>query len=480
MTKRAKFLVDNLDLPAATGVADARWEHFQLHMLRDDSPFRIECKSRQIAFSWTSAAEAVANALLDQQDSIFVSINLEEAKEKIRYARQIYEVLAQKVVGLPKIVRDSQLNVEFSNHARLTSWPGRPPRGRAKSNVYLDEFAHVLYDDAIYTAALPIISKGGKLRVGSSPLGASGRFWEIDTQALMPYPGYTRKRTPWWETFAFSANVPRAIKEAPHMTTADRVAAFGLPRIRLLFENMYEEDFQQEYEAMYVDETVAFISWDELKTVQDDKHTCLRVRMRKQFDGAALEAAIKEVLQKCPETSFVFGMDIGRTRNTTELFVLGLGKSQMRPLRLVVSMSDTDFTMQEEAIAMVLSMMNIKLGMIDKTGLGMQLAEAATKKYPGVVFGIMFTSKTKTILATNAKKAVQLKLCPLPLWRDLAYQIHSIKRRITPQKNVVFDTDENEKHHADMFWAWALGLSAAKLFALTGGGHSSVSLSTIE
>ena len=81
-------------------------------------------------------------------------------------------------------------------------------------NVYLDEYAHVRDDVKIYTAALPVISKGeGRrlLRVGSSPMGASGRFWEIFEQKLRQYPGYTRKRTPWWQVWAFCDNVAEAI-----------------------------------------------------------------------------------------------------------------------------------------------------------------------------------------------------------------------------------------------------------------------------
>ena len=52
----------------------------------------------------------------------------------------------------------------------------------------------------------------------------------------------------------------------------------------------------------------------------------------------------------------------------------------------------------------------------------------------------------------------------LPLDRELAYQIHSIKRKVTAAKNLTFDTERNEQHHADKFWAWALGI-----WALTGG-----------
>ena len=181
-TSRAAFLYDYLDLPEASGVEDARWEHFQWQHLCDDSTLRIENKSRQIAWSFLTAAEAVAMALLEGRDSVFVSINQDEATEKIRYARYVYESL--HVGGKPDIIRDSMQRLEFANGARLQSLPARPPRGRARSNVYLDEFAHAADAEEIYKAAMPIISKGGRVRIGSSPFGGDGKFWEIYTESM--------------------------------------------------------------------------------------------------------------------------------------------------------------------------------------------------------------------------------------------------------------------------------------------------------
>jgi hypothetical protein len=138
-TKRAKFLIQNLDLEAASGVDGARWEHFQLAHLNDDTILRCEAKSRQIAASFTFSAEAVANALLDNTSSLFQSINLDEAREKILYARSIYESLYMR--GLPKITQpNTTTQLGFSNGARIISSPGTPQRGKARFWVYLDEW----------------------------------------------------------------------------------------------------------------------------------------------------------------------------------------------------------------------------------------------------------------------------------------------------------------------------------------------------
>jgi phage FluMu gp28-like protein len=247
-SERRRFLVENLDLPAATGVDGAEWEAFQLRHLDDESTFRIETKSRQIAWSWLAAAESVAYAVLDRQPSMYVSINQDEATEKIRYAKQIYSAI--RLSGQPAVKRDTQTELEFTNGARLISLPGRPPRGKARFNVYLDEFAWVKLAREIYTAALPVVTKGGRLRIGSSPAGASGMFWEVAEQRLKKYPGYKRARTPWWKVAAFCVNVAMATQMAPNMPSEVRVDLFGNDRIKAIFANMILEDFQQEYECV--------------------------------------------------------------------------------------------------------------------------------------------------------------------------------------------------------------------------------------
>lgn len=463
-TLRARFLVQYLDLPAATGVDDARWEHFQLAHLNDDSTFRIEDKSRQIAWSWLAAAESVACAVLDGASSIYVSINLEEAKEKVRYARGVLENL-QAPFRLPRLTRDNELGLEFDNGARLLSLPATPPRGKARFRVYLDEFAHVQRDRQIYTGALPIISKGGVLRIGSSPLGASGVFWEVFSEKLRPYPGYRRKTTPWWEVQAFCVNVAEARRLAPAMPTAHRVDLFGNDRIQAIYANLPEEDFRQEYEGEFVDETAAWIPWEEIKAVQDEELTWRHAECKGADVSRAhevIETLARLVDQGQVEKVLAGGLDIGRTRNTTELYVVGMSTLNSYPLRLAVTLDNVEFDDQLEVVAHALRALPLVGVNIDQNGIGRNLAENLRKRFPMKARGVDFTNETKTLWATDAKMLVQQRKTPVPVDRDLAYQIHSIKRRVTPSKNLVFDTDTNEKHHADKFWAWALALALAK------------------
>lgn len=472
-TERAQFLVENLDLERATGVDDARWEHFQLAHLNDDGIFRIEDKSRQIAWSWLVAAESVANALLDGRDTIFVSINLEEAKEKIRYARRIYGCL--QIGNLPRLKTDNQLELEFDNEsrARISSHPSKPPRGRARSNIVLDEFAHVMHDKQIYTAALPVISKGGRLRIGSSPFGAGGVFWEVFSQELQAYPGYTRKTTPWWEVQAFCLNVREARKLAPAMETSARVDLFGNDRIKAIFANIPIEDFQQEFEAAFVDESTSWISLEEIRNNQVIDLQCELAGMRGTKADAvftAIEKVAEWVQAGQIEQVLAGGVDIGRTRNATEIFLVGLSTIQTYPLRLALTLDNVEFDEQEAIISKVLTLLPVMALYIDRNGIGRNLAERLEKQFPSKAVGVDFTNETKKLWATNVKMLMQQRKAPIPVNRDLSYQIRSIKRKVSPSKNLVFDTARNEKHHADKFWALALALDAAT--PATSGGFA--------
>ena len=455
-TERALFLVECLDLDAATQVENAKWEAFQIRHLNDDSVFRIEDKSRQIAWSWTVAAEAVAKAVLANESTAFVSINLEEAKEKIRYARRIYDSL--QVAGLPVLVADNVLQLEFEDDVRILSLPSRPPRGKARMNVVLDEFAHVLHDREIYTAALPIITKGGIIRIGSSPMGARGVHWEISRQELKSYPGYTRASTPWWMVASFCKD---GVKPQPgvaeDLDTAQRVERYGNERIQGIFESMLLDDFQQEYECTYVDETISFFTWETIRKNQDESLLHYVIRDPAEVGSIAREMKAR-IAAGSVEAVLAGGMDVGRKRNLTEIALVGAIR-QTTPVRLMVSLDRVEFDPQVAMIRTLLSVLPVASFLIDQNGIGMHLAE--TLSQDTCAQGVDFTNPSKALWATRLKIQMERGQVPIPPDRELAYQIHSIKKTITAAKNNVFDTEANEKHHGDKFWALALGVTAA-------------------
>lgn len=463
LTRRLQYLIEYLDLPGATNDEAARWELFQLRHFNNDSQFDIVNKSRQAGYSFTIAAEAVAEAILIKRSTfIFVSINQDEAAEKIRYAKAVMEALPLR--QRPRLIIDNTLEVEIENGSRLISHPCRPVRGKAKARVYLDEFAHYPKDREIYASAVPVTSKGGSIRIGSSPLGASGMFWEIFEQKMRTYPGYTRWNVPWWTVTALCRNVAEAKQLAGSMTTEERVQLFGTARLINIFENMVFEDFQQEYECAWVDESVAWITWDEIKRNQiDAQEGKLWNRQAKTVDEALrlIDELAEAVQFGRIEQALALGGDIGRKHDLSEFALVGKTHTADTPLRAMMSLARTPFEDQLAILNKALDRLPVTQALIDQNGIGMQLVEQLAGVHGGRVQGATFTNATKELWAVEMRVRMQKGQIPIPIDRELAYQIHSIKRLITAAKNIVFDTAANEKHHADKFWALALAVWAA-------------------
>ena len=458
---KAQFAAEFIDIEEASMISGAKWEAYQFRDLNNTSRYGLDVKSRQVGWSFTAALDAFCDSRLTPGwPYIFVSINLDEAKEKIRYLRNI--VAATDLPVRPqKFLVDSTTELEFEDHSRFISHPCKPVRGKAGARVYLDEMAHYPegLDKIIYTAAVPATTKGGGyLRIGSSPLGARGLFWEIATQSLRVWPGFTRTWIPWWVTSSLSTNVAEASHLAPYMGTEERVNKFGKDILGQIFNNMFLEDFQQEYECQWVDESSSWIPWDII--TQNQRGSLLSF----EFKGVdETMAGLDDVVEACRsgkiEGSLAGGIDVGRKHDLTEFIAVGKSSSGEFPLRLSISLDRVKYDDQQALFTRVIESLPFVEVLVDRNGIGAQLAEALEDTWKAT--GVDFTNINKELWAVKARILMQRGVAPITESRDLAYQIHSVKKQVTASKNNVFDTQRNEKHHADKFWAWALALSAA-------------------
>jgi phage FluMu gp28-like protein len=98
---------------------------------------------------------------------------------------------------------------------------------------------------------------------------------------------------------------------------------------------------------------------------------------------------------------------------------------------------------------------------IDESGLGMQLAEKVVQRYPARAEGITISAPVKSEMAHQLKIDFEGKNLEIAADRDLMLQIHSVRKSITMAGNIRLDTEHDDKHHADMFWALALARHAA-------------------
>lgn len=429
------------------------------------SRFTITTKARQTGWSFEAACDALAKSLLSPgSQDIFVSINLMEAKEKIRYARDMHEEL-DSAVKVP-LITDNKQELEFANGSRIISHPCREPRGKSNATIWLDEFAHYKQGKAIYDATIPILIRGGgQLHIGSTPLGKTGTFAEIALETIKKYPGYARFWTYWWDCRDFT-NHPLNEKErleASQLPTAERVERFGNQAIKEIYQNMDGEEFQREFECLFLDESSAFISYETILRAQDHDMELLT-------DLDSLLAARKGVLYA--------GYDVGRKGHASELIIADKVGNKFF-IRLRITLQGVEYEAQRRQLQDVMNAGAQRLA-IDTTGIGDNLAEDLEKEFGSRVERITFTPQSKEFMASNFKKEMEITNIVLPADRALLAQIHSIKKIVTVTGNIRYDCDKNEKHHADQFWAAALAIWAGKSNVEAAGAQADIPTSIYQ
>ena len=413
--------------------------------------------ARQIGKSEKGAHKATLTAVsIRGYRCVFTSMNLEDAREKIEYSRELYDALKDaRIKSLPAITRNNVLEMRFQNGSRLISM--FTPRGKAKADLVLDEFAHYSNPRKVYSAALPIMIHGGQCTIMSTPLHARTMFNQIFTGDGGKFTAFRRYQVEWWHCPIHCRDVPRARLLAPQMDTEERVKEFGTLPLLELFDNLMLDLFQQEFECLESDDEAAWLPWDMILRSSPSGDDSI-----KQFDSL-------EALREGTRGKVLFaGFDVGRTKDRSELSVFVEENGGIYE-RFTLSLKRKPFTYQEEILYELLSLGNLRRLAIDQTGIGMQLAENCKKKAPSRVFAIHFSGAWPETLSTSLKTLMDTGDRPVKIWFHATthknFQMHSIRKSFTetgrPSYKVGTGVDntgtDSQHHHADVYWARALG-----------------------
>jgi len=421
---------------------------YQREIILADDVFGAGEKSRQIGWSWCRALRGLAKAHLEPgYTGLFISLNLQESKRKIRYARRAWETLPASV--RVRLTVDNKTELEFANGSRLIAL--HEPRGEGPADVDLDELAHYAGDrqrDA-YVDSLPIISRGGQLFVGSTPLGQGGQYFDITHRTGGKYKRFRLFHIFWWDCPALCADVEAARKVADKIPTAERVERFGTERLKEIFDGLPLEDFQQEYELLYIDEKTSYFPYELILPATEPPPDTYET-------FAELRAHTTGQLYA--------GFDVGRRRNTSELTVFEKPRGGERVYeRLYKTYDKTLFDVQQadlEECMTTLAPHMVRLS-IDESGIGMMLAERLAARFGSRIEPLTLSNPVKEQLAVNFRVGLEKQNMRLYPDRERTAHLHSIKRVVLPSGAFRYDTERNEKHHADKAWSRILGYWAA-------------------
>ena len=454
---------------------------YQVQNMLDHTEFKITNKGRQIGESFCFAAQGLARSQTRRSyKSVFISINQEEANEKIDFARQLYQSIPKDHRRHCLTDRKACLEFEIPGGGKtvLISFPQREPRGKGgDTDVFLDEIAHYTWARQIYTGAVPLTTRGtGTLQVASTPLGEKDLFYEILQNAGGRYSRYKRFKIHWWDCIELCINVAEARTNAPNMPTDERVYTYGTEKLQIIYDSLPELDFRQEYELEFVDEKVSYYPLDLIKSClfpmdEEDfeSHDEIEVEKRRRYvmEDKYLDVNFgfftsivklrKSIQQGVVSPNLIAGFDVGRKRHTSELVILEK-VDDLLILRFREHFDNVPYPEQRARIEAYLNNLPVKKIGIDATGIGDSLTEELECNVTQEVIGIKFTNPWKERVCTEFLIRLEDKALALPDDSDVVKQIHSIKRKVSEFGNVQYSAHDQTEHHADIFWAIACAM----------------------
>lgn len=382
----------------------------------------ISICSRQIGKSFISAWCCVYDCIVNGATWTLVSTGQRAADELLNKCL----VIAKYFEGM---LRGTRLHFTFANNATkirfstggiINSLPNNPDGLRGfSSSLLLDEMAFIANADEVWKACIPFLTSPHgaekKLQIISTPAGQSGRFYDLWTHSK--------------DYYKTKVTLLDAVKEGLNV---------DVDEIRKTV--MDDSVFQQEYLCEFLDAESALFPYEVLRA--------------STYDPLTAEIKISKVY---------LGVDIGRTHDKTSIAILVECGGVFYVTR-VESLSNKEFSFQEEYIGNLIKTLNPVKVCVDATGIGAQLAENLHKRF-GQVKEIHFSNETKNEMFTLTRSKIGNKTLFIPNDNALIEDLHKIRRIVGPSGSLSFSASRDDKGHADDATAIALAVYATKKVA---------------
>lgn len=471
-------------------------EDWQVFLLNNPAGYSWWGKSRQVGFSWAEAMKKMARSHLlptvyaRKYLGIFLSLNQDEAKEKIFYVLSAHATLPKELqTGPLRLVRESTDALEFANGARIFSYPAKAVRGKAGADITLDEFAHIPKVKSVYegTTAATIRGSGGNaaITIGSTPLTETDLFYAIghDERQYRSYAGQ-RYYVRWWDSAAICRDVIGARRAAiaeswlqrnDYASVEERVMRFGTERLQQEFGGLPLESFLQEYESAFGANKNAFIPYSLLVEAQEPEWPgVMFLRKDMKSEVAFMDDVWPEIqaaLDLCSEIGAWVGYDVARKHDYAALTIVSpmIWRRDGAEDRVQVALTgrflfrNVPFHLQEKLLDRVLRDSRVNRVRIDATGQGGTIAENLQRSWGDIrVDAVTFTNPIKLAMASRLKLLFEKGDILTTGDRELLRQMASVEKTVTASGNIVID-GATEDSHADAFWALALAVEPVPL-----------------
>jgi phage FluMu gp28-like protein len=449
-------------------MARVKLTEYQKRWLADKARHKVGRWARQTGKTFSVTLEAAIDCFDHPTMWIILSRGERQSNQAIKQAAAHTRVISKGLETLPVeegiyTVDEAQYkmaSIKYPNGSEFIGLPANPDTARGWSaNIILDEFA--LHKDSreIWQALYPSITRGYKIRVVSTPQGRKNKFYEICTAEGI----WSKHKIDIYE--AVEQGLDLRDEEGKRATPEDLKRGLG-----------DEEAWQQEYMVEFLDEATAFLTHDLIAMVESDQaeespewatslsqmareayKTYLRTKIDPPWGALAGIDGLSGV-----QGDLYLGMDIGRRRDLTVIW-LDEVKDGVAWTRAAIELLKQPFFVQKMVLFSLLNHPKMRRACLDRTGLGMQMAEEAVEKFGAwKVEGIDFTAANKEAMATGLKQDFEDMQSRIPISLTIRNSLHSVKKYQTATGHFRFDADRTEETgHADHFWAKALAKQAA-------------------
>lgn len=394
---------------------------YQLKWILEPARFALALKGRQLGFSDATAAACILGALRDKRPQIVLSAAQDNANGLIETIKAHCRFLA--AVGVREATDWAVCNTEeirWRDGGSVVALAANPRTARSyHGDLWLDEFAYHQDAEALWRAAAPMVTRSDwRIRVFSTPNGATGLFYD------------------------WCSSVPKGWEF--HRVSLDDAERDGLRVDRsalLSLVNGDERVFGEAYLCKFLDAELQYLPGELVLPARD-------------WIGAMPDLSA---------ASIYGGLDVGRHHDLTVLTpgALALGKAW---IVATLTAKRTAFKAQRKMVFDAHARLGFERLVIDKTGLGEQLAEELVEEFgEDVVEPLQFTHEAKADLATRAFRWLRdgrVRFTRDDAGRALAEECIAVRRKVTASGNVVYESPRTAKGHGDRFWSFALMLRA--------------------
>ena len=435
---------------------------YQFKWVTDPARFKIGVWSRQTGKSFSTAAEAVIDCLINP-GATWVCLSAGERQslewlEKAKLWVHVFQIALESETHL----RDSaeallkSAEIRFANGSRIIAIPGNPATARGYSaNIVLDEFAYHENPDAIWSAMFPAQTNplAGTLLARIEAMSKGQDFTAIQRKlkirVVSTFNGRNNKFYSLWER-RHENNYSGHFIDIYQAAEQARQQGLDLEIDKLRAGLDDPEAWAQEYECIPADVSAVLLPYELLATCESPEATTTI--------GPDYFASGKP---------YVIGIDFGRKHDLTVAWtdeIMGDVLHCREVLELRAMPTPDQVALLRPRIR------NARRVCLDYNGNGVGFGDYLVQEFGqynpdkhqyGKIELCTFSNPFKVEIFSKLRMAIEQRRCRIPVNRAVREDLHSVQRVTTQNGTITYRAPHTQDGHADRCTAKALANRAA-------------------